>query len=171
MMRTVRYCALFASALVMIAFPLRASTPVANVEFTVTTAGPRQLESTLQHSIPADYAKAWQTLSEALQSGDSSVLDRYWTGVAHDKLQRLVQDQISTGVQVRYVDKSHRLEAVFYPTDGAALLLHDTAQIEIQVLSSGKLIHTEDLTAKYVVLMTPGQDRWLVRIFQTASDF
>jgi hypothetical protein len=171
MIRTVKHCALFASALVMIAFPLRASTPVANVEFTVATAGPRQLESTLQHSIPADYGKAWQTLSEALQSGDPFVLDRYWTGVAHDKLQRLVQDQVSTGVQVRYIDKSHRLQAVFYPTDGAALLLHDTAQLEVQVLSAGKLIHKEDVTEKYVILMTPGQDRWLVRIFQTASGF
>ena len=165
----VKRCAVFASALLMIAFPLRASTPVANVEFTVATAGPRQLESSLQRSIPADYAKAWQTLSEALQGGDPSVLDRYWTGVAHDKLQRLVQDQISTNVQVRYIDRSHRLQAVFYPTDGAALLLHDTAQIEIQVLSAGKLIHTENVTEKYVVLMTPSQDRWLVRIFQTAS--
>jgi hypothetical protein len=171
MIPTVKRCALFASALLMIAFPLRASTPVANVEFTVTSAGPRQLESTLQRSIPADYAKAWQTLSEALQSADPSVLDRYWTGVAHDKLQRLVKDQMSTDVQVRYIDKSHRLQAVFYPTDGAALLLHDTAQLEIQVLSAGKLIHTEDITEKYVVLMTPGQDRWLVRIFQTASGF
>jgi hypothetical protein len=161
--------AVFALAVLIIVFPLRASTPISKVELTFASVGPRQLEPTLQRSIPADYAKAWQTLSEALQSGDPSVLDGYWTGVAHDKLQRLVQDQMSTGVQVRYIDKSHRLQVVFYPTDGAALLLHDTAQLEVQVFSAGKLIHSENVTEKYVVLMTPGQDRWLVRIFQTAS--
>lgn len=158
---------LFLSLVLLVVFPLRASTPTAGVELSVVGAGPRQVEPTLQQSITRDYAKAWQTFSVALQSGDSAALDQYWAGVAHDKFQRLVEDQKSTSVQVRYVDKSHQLQAVFYPADGAALVLYDTAQLEVQVFNSGKLIHSKGLTQRYVVLMTPAQDRWLVRVLQS----
>jgi hypothetical protein len=157
--------------LAMAAFPLHAEAPGANVELTVAGAGPRQLEPTLLQSIRRDYGKAWQTMSVALQSGEPAILDQYWVGVAHDKLQRLIRDEGNTGVQVRYIDKSHQLQAVFYPNDGAALLLHDSARIEVQVLSAGKVIDSENLTEHYVVLMTPGQDRWLVRVFQSVPSF
>ena len=159
--------ALFSSLLLLtVVFPLRAAPPGSSVEVSVANVGPRQLEPTLQETITRDYARAWQTLSAALQSGDPAILDQYWVGVAHDKFQRLVGDE-RHGVEVRYLDKSHQLQAVFYPKDGAALVLYDTAQLEVQVLSSGKLIHSESLTEKYIVLMTPAQDRWLVRILQS----
>jgi hypothetical protein len=160
---------LFLSLVFLVVFPLRASTPTAGVELSVAGAGPRQLEPTLQQSITRDYAKAWQTLSAALQVGDPQLLDQYWAGVAHDKFQRLVEDQ-KRGVQVRYFDKSHRLQAVFYPRDGAALVLFDKTQLELQVFSSGKLIHTESYTERYFVLMTPAQDRWLVRVLQSVPE-
>ena len=153
--------------LLIVVFPLRASTPAAGVELSVAGVGPRQPEPTLQQSITRDYAQAWQTFSAALQGGDPAALDQYWAGVAHDKFQRLVEDQKRTAVQVRYADKSHQLRAVFYPADGAALVLYDTAELEVQVFSSGKLVHHEGLTQKYLVLMTPAQDRWLVRILQS----
>jgi hypothetical protein len=82
-----------------------------------------------------------------------------------------MEDQARTGIQLRYVDKSHQLQAVFYPKDGATLLLHDTASGELQVFASGKLIHAESLTQKYVVLMTPGADRWFIRVFQSVPSF
>jgi hypothetical protein len=110
-------------------------------------------------------------MSSALQNSDAALLDQYWVGVAHDKLQRLIEDRGRTGVQLRYVDKSHQLQAVFYPKDGATLLLHDTASGELQVLASGKLIHSEAVTQKYVVLMTPGADRWFVRVLQSVPSF
>lgn len=138
-----------------------------DVGFSAAEVGPRHMEPTLQQSIPRDYEKAWQTLQAALESGDATVLDQYWVGVAHDKFQRLVKDQGNTGVQVRYKNVSHNLNAVFYPSDGAALLLYDTVHLELQVLRSGKIIHSEDRTEKYLVLMTPAQDRWLVRVLQS----
>jgi len=137
-----------------------------DLELSVAGAGPRKLEATLQQSIPRDYAKAWQTLEAALESGNPTELDRYWVGVAHDKFQRLVSDQAITGVEVRYEKPSHHLQAVFYPADGAALLLYDTVTLEIEILRSGKTVHSESTTEKYLVLMTPAQDRWLVRVLQ-----
>jgi hypothetical protein len=151
--------------------PVRASAPASGTTLNVTGAGPRALEPTLQQSIRRDYANAWESMSSALQKGDASLLDQYWVGVAHDKLQRLIQDQARAGIQLRYVDKTHQLQAVFYPTDGATLLLHDTASGELQVFASGKLIHSEPVTQKYVVLMTPGADRWFIRVFQSVSNF
>lgn len=156
----------FASLLLSV---LLAGSPLAasDAELNVSGAGPRQIEPTLQQSIPRDYGKAWQTLSAALESGDPTSLDRYWVGVAHDKFQHLVEDQARTGVQVRYKDASHQLQAVFYPADGAALVLYDTVHLEIQVVRAGKIIHSEQTTEKYLVLMTPAQDRWLVRVLQS----
>ena len=141
----------------------------AMVSLSVADAGPRHIESTLQQSISRDYKSAWQTLNQSLQTGNPEALNQYWVGTAFDKFKQLVADESRTGVQVRYLDKSHRLQAVFYPIDGAAMLLHDDAEVEVQVLQSGKVIHSESLTQHYVVLMTPAQDRWMVRVFQSAA--
>ena len=143
------------------------SASAGDLELSVSGAGPRQLEPTLQQSIPRDYEKAWEALEAALENGDAGRLDQYWVGVARDKFQHLVNDQASTGVQVRYKDKSHHLQAVFYPTDGAALVLYDTVNLEVQVVRSGKILHSEAMTQKYFVLMTPAQDRWMIRVFQS----
>lgn len=136
------------------------------VELSISGAGPRQMEPTLQQSIPRDYVKAWQVLSTALEEGDPKLLDQYWVGVAHDKFLRLVRDESRTGIQIRYRDLSHKLQAVFYPSDGAALLLYDNVQLEMNVLRSSRVIHTERMNTRYLVLMTPAQDRWVVRVLQ-----
>jgi glutamine amidotransferase-like uncharacterized protein len=51
--------------------------------------------------------------------------------------------------------------------------LLDQAQIEVQVLDGSKVIHEENATQNYLVLMTPGADRWFVRSLQpiAASQF
>jgi hypothetical protein len=152
-------------------FPVSASVPASDIQLNVSNAGPREVEDTVQDSVRRDYAQAWQTMEAALQSGDASGLNQYWVGVAHDKLAQKIKDENQTKVKVHYQDKSHRLQAVYYPTDGAALLLHDNAEVELQVLDGGKLVHNETLHEKYVVLMTPGQDRWFVRVLQAVPSF
>ena len=137
-----------------------------NVELSAKGAGPREMEPTLQQSIPRDYVKAWQLLSTALDAGNPELLDQYWVGVARDKFQRLIRDEGRTGIHVHYQDVSHNLQAVFYPTDGAALLLYDNVQLEMQVKQLNRVIHTENTTVRYLVLMTPAQDRWVVRVLQ-----
>lgn len=137
-----------------------------NVELSATGVGPRQMEPTLQQSIPRDYVKAWQVLSSAVEAGDPTQLDQYWVGVAHDKFQRLIHDEAKTGIKVHYRDISHKLKAAFYPSDGAALLLYDDVQLEMQVQQSNRVIHTQKTSARYLVLMTPAQDRWVVRVLQ-----
>lgn len=152
-------------------FPLAASVPASDIQLNVAGAGPREVEDTVQLSIQRDYAQAWHSMEAALDTGDASKLNQYWVGVAHDKLVQKVHDEVQTSVKVHYQDKSHQLQAIYYPTDGAALLLHDNAEVELQVVDSGKLVHSETLHQKYVVLMTPGQDRWFVRVLQAVPGF
>jgi hypothetical protein len=162
------------SMLLLLAMALctsQASTPEPSITLNATAAQPRALEPSLQQSIRRDYLRAWESVSAALQSGDPALLDQYWVGVAHDKLQRLIADQARTGIRLQFVDRSHQLQAVFYPKDGATLLLHDTASGELQVLDSGKVVHAEAVTQKYVVLMTPGADRWYIRVLQSVPGF
>jgi hypothetical protein len=44
--------------------------------------------------------------------------------------------------------------------------LRDHVQLDVQILDGGKVIYEEPLSADYMVLMTPGADRWLVRQIQ-----
>jgi hypothetical protein len=49
--------------------------------------------------------------------------------------------------------------------------LHDTADYQLQVLDGSKTIHDEHVVVHYVVLMTPGSDRWVIRQMQSVSEF
>jgi hypothetical protein len=47
--------------------------------------------------------------------------------------------------------------------------LRDQAHYDIQILDGSKVIYEGPVTAEYIVLMTPGADRWLVRQLQAVS--
>ena len=47
--------------------------------------------------------------------------------------------------------------------------LIDEAQIEIQVFDGSKLIYSDSKPQRYLVLMTPGADRWYVRSLDSAK--
>ena len=73
-------------------------------------------------------------------------------------------------MRIRYEDRGHKLDGIFYSPAGDAMQLRDRAQLEMQVLDGDKVIHTETVTMNYVVLMTPGADRWLVRYLQSTPE-
>jgi hypothetical protein len=72
-------------------------------------------------------------------------------------------------MRTRYRDRGHRLEAIFYAPAGDAMQLRDRAQLDIQVLDEDKVIDDEPVNVEYIVLMTPGADRWLVRQMQATQ--
>jgi hypothetical protein len=49
--------------------------------------------------------------------------------------------------------------------------LHDTADYDLQILDGGKAIHNEHVVVHYVILMTPGADRWVIRQLQSVPGF
>ncbi|MFB3813599.1 MAG: hypothetical protein ACE14L_05760 [Terriglobales bacterium] len=138
----------------------------AAVELNVDHAGPREVEEQTQRAIVRDYAAAWQAMAQALADNNAGALGDYWAGSARQNLLAAIEQQKSSGLRVRYVDRGHKLEGVFYSTEGSALQLHDTAQVEKQVLDGGKLVASENVTEHYVVVMTPTADRWQVRVLQ-----
>ena len=131
--------------------------------------GPRQIEELTGKSIPRDYALAWQTMTQALEYNRTDVLDGYFTGLEKDELTQRVKSQIKSGLLTRYQDRGHKLEAIFYAPAGDAMELRDRAQLDIQVLDGDKVIYEEPVKVEYVVIMTPGADRWLVRQLQAVG--
>ena len=51
-----------------------------------------------------------------------------------------------------------------------AMQLRDRAKLEIQVLDGDKMVDRQQVNLQYMVLMTPGADRWLVRDLETTPE-
>jgi hypothetical protein len=139
----------------------------APVQLNVANAGPRQVEETTERAIARDYAAAWRALALALDRNDPAALGDLLAGFARERYVNAVGAQRESGVHVRITSQQHNLNAVFYSTEGSALELHDTAQIEREVLDGNTVIGSENVTAHYVVVMTPTSDHWQVRILQS----
>jgi hypothetical protein len=139
------------------------------VQLNADNLSPRPIEDLTAKSIPRDYALAWQTLAQALTDNKAGLLDAYFTGLAKQDFAQRINSQIKSGLQTRYTDRGHRLEALFYSPAGDVMELRDHAQFDMQVLDGGKVIYEEPVNTDFVVLMTPGADRWLVRQLQATN--
>jgi len=146
-----------------------AGTEAPHVELNADNIGPRAIEDLTRKSVPRDYAFAWQTMAQALEENRAGLLDGYFTGIAKQDLADRVKSQLKSGMHTRYQDRGHKLEAMFYAPAGDAMQLRDHAQFDIQVLDGDKVIYEEPINAEYIVLMTPGADRWMVRQMQATQ--
>jgi hypothetical protein len=130
---------------------------------------PRPIEDLTGTTIVRHYALAWRDMTVALESGQAEGLGDEFVGFAKSHLTKRITEQSQAGVHVRIVDHGHQLKAVFYSTDGSAMQLLDRAQLEIQTFDGDKLLDTQNALHEYMVLMTPGADRWYVRDLQEVS--
>lgn len=158
-------------ALVMVAcscwiVTAQAANDLPSVNLNVSDAGPRQVEETTEQALQRDYARAWGSLETALAENRADGLDADFVGVALDELRDRVSQQQQSGLHTRYIDHGHRLQAVFYSPEGSAVQLTDTAQFEVQYLDGDKILHSEQRTENYTVVMTAGENRWKVRVLQ-----
>jgi hypothetical protein len=124
---------------------------------------PRPIEELTAAAITRDYALAWSDLVRSLESGRADVLGEEFVGFAKDRLDRRVAEQKQAGIRVRIVDHGHHLKAIFYSSDGTVMQLVDETQLEIQTFEGNELLNTQNGPHEYMVLMTPGADRWYVR--------
>ena len=167
-----RYClltvalALLVCAEVVLRLGASASSDIPRVQLNADNLGPRQIEDLTSQSVPRDYAFAWQTMEQALDKNQVGVLDGYFTGAAKQDLKTRVQSQVKSGIHTHYEDQGHKLEALFYAPAGDAMQLRDRAQFNVQVLDGDKVVYEEPVNVEYIVVMTPGADRWLVREIQ-----
>jgi hypothetical protein len=139
------------------------------VQFNIEGAGPREIEDTTQAAIVRDYGTAWRSLETALNDNSKEALDNGFVGFARDRYAARIAGQKQSGLRTRIVDHGHKLQAMFYSPEGSTMQLRDTAKLELQVLDGGNVISTRKLTRSYVVLMTPAEDRWKVRVLQESQ--
>jgi len=67
---------------------------------------------------------------------------------------------------MRYQDKSHDIQMVFYSPEGLSVELTDDVQYDVQMLDHDKLQTKQQVRARYIVVLTPAEVRWRVRVFQ-----
>lgn len=137
--------------------------PLPQVRLNTDSIGPRPIEELTEKNIARDYALALRDFEYALSTNDPAMLGEYFTGIAKETFNQRVSSQQSADIRVRYTDHGHKVDALFYSPDGGEMQLVDHASFEIEIFDGSKLIHQEDVSQKYLVLMTPGADRWLVR--------
>ncbi|HEX4602903.1 MAG TPA: hypothetical protein VH724_02845 [Candidatus Angelobacter sp.] len=140
-----------------------------SVQLDVKNAQPREVEEITQNAILRDYTLAWQGIGTALANNTLQPLNENFSGFALDKLTQRVKDQKQNGLSTRIIDHGHKVEAVFYSPDGSAVELRDTASIETQVLDGGTVIHSDQAQIQYYAVMTGAEDRWKVRVLESAA--
>lgn len=150
-------------------FVLAASAP--EVSLSVQNAAPRQVEDTTQKAVARDYATAWQAMAEALDRNQVDLLRTNFAGTALEKLTTTIGEQRKAGLHQRFIDKGHKVEAVFYSIEGSAMELQDTLQLQVQLMDGDKVIHSEDATIHYIALLTAAENSWKVRVLQAVPSF
>ena len=136
-----------------------------SVELTASR-GPRDIEDLTRQKVLHDYAAARQTLAAGLEQNRAELLNDYFTGSAKKEFTQAIAEQIGAGIHRHYVDHGHKLEVLFYSPDGGVIQLQDNAEYEVQIFDGAKLLHGEKMTVRFLVLMTPAADRWMVRQLQ-----
>jgi len=136
------------------------------VKLSAASVAPRAVEPRTEQSLVRDYTAAWKSLSDASENNTPALLDAYFTGAARTNFGREIADQQKIGTHIRYSNQVHNLKAVFYAPEGDVMQLQDSAEYQMQIVSGDKVIHDEHMVVQYVILMTPGADRWMIRQIQ-----
>lgn len=139
------------------------------VELNVSQAVPREVDDVVEQAITRDYGAAWAALASALANNNTAPLNDNFVGFALGKLTQRVKDQQHAGLRTRMVDRGHKVDAVFYSPEGSAIELRDTATLDLEILDGDSVIHTEHAQLHYYAVMTGAEDRWKVRVLESAK--
>ena len=126
----------------------------------------RQLQKQTADAVIRDYLQSWQSLKAALEQNRPDLLEQSFVGNALDKLKDTIGQQADLGLHTRYQDRSHDLKIEFYSPDGLSVRLIDNADYDQQAFDHDKVLATERIRERYVVVLTPAEVRWRVRVFQ-----
>lgn len=148
---------------------LASAQPAVRVE-PVKLKGPRALEEQTAAAVVRNYLDSWQTMRSALQQNRADLLDRAFVGAAKQTLARSIQEQAALGIRTNYVDREHDIQIVFYSPEGLSVELIDRVSYDVQVIDHDKSVTEQRVQARYVVVLTPAEVRWRVRVFQAQPD-
>lgn len=160
-----------AAVLLFIAIPLAFGADQPSVQIKPPDVhGPRPLAQQTAEAAVRDYLESWQAMESALDQNRASLLNRDFEGAAKDKISAAINGQIKAGIHTKYEDRSHNIQIVFYSPEGLSIQLVDNVEYDQQVFQNGKLLVTQPARARYVVVLTPSQVRWRVRVFQAQPE-
>lgn len=132
--------------------------------------GSRQLESLTATAVVRDYLQSWNALRAALDRNTPEALSQDFVGTALTRLHKTIAEQNKLGIHTRYTDRAHHLQIVFYSPDGLSIQLVDRVTYDEQVMQGNTVMATQPVHARYVVVLTPSQTRWQVRVFQASAE-
>jgi len=132
--------------------------------------GPRQLEEQTKSAAIRGYLNAWQSMSNAFVQNRPEILGSDFVGTAKEKLTKTISEQVELGIQTRYQDRAHHIQFVFYSPHGLSIELIDRVEYDVQVIDHGKQISTVPVSARYIVVLTPSEVQWSVRVMQADSE-
>jgi hypothetical protein len=149
--------------------------PIANAQVAVHVEpahldGPRELAAQTAQGVIRDYLESWKTMQAALSQNIPNLLGNDFVGTAKERLTGTIHQQVALGIHTRYQDRAHDLQIVFYSPEGLSIQLTDTVDYDVQIFDAEKQISTQQVHARYVVIMTPAEVRWRVRIFQAQNE-
>jgi hypothetical protein len=171
----IRYILLAVGLLVLLgiaSLPLHVFAASAETQVKVDASGaaPRQVEESTVQAVQRDYGAAWKALSRAVDENRPDLLNGF-VGSAKEQATQLIASQKQNGLHQRYVDHGHNAQVAFYSVDGSSMLVHDTAQLEIQQLDGSNVVHSEQVTVHYLALLTPAENSWKVRVLESVPSF
>lgn len=132
--------------------------------------GPRNLAEQTSNAVVKNYIESWQSLKAALEQNRPAALDRDFVGTAKQKLTETIQQQAKLGMKTTYQDRSHDIQIVFYSPEGLSVELVDNVEYDVKVSDKDKVVATHPEHARYVVVMTPTEVRWRVRVLQATAE-
>jgi hypothetical protein len=132
--------------------------------------GSRPLEKQTESAVIRDYLRSWHSFRAALDQNQAELLDPDFVGTARDKLAETIEEQAKLGIHTRYQDRTHDLQIVFYSPEGLSVQMIDSVEYDEQVLDHDKILTTQRVRARYLVVLTPTEVRWKVRIFQAEAE-
>jgi hypothetical protein len=160
------------AAVVFVSLVLASGMAAAQPDVSVDTSqlkGPRPLEDQTKAAAIRDYLESWQGMNEAFERGQPNTLGEDFIGTALDKLTDAIDEQAKAGVRTRYQDRVHHIQFLLYSPEGLSIELIDDAQYDVQVLDHDKPIASVPASARYIVVLTPAEVRWKVRVMQADS--
>ena len=128
--------------------------------------GLRALQPQTAAAVVRDYLKSWQSMGDALEQNRADLLNADFVGIARNNLASTVHQQSALGIHTRYRDRAHDLRIVFFSPDGLSIQLVDDVAYDAQVFDHDKLLSSQHIQMRYIVVLTPAERRWRVRIFQ-----
>ncbi len=130
--------------------------------------GPRPLPPQTGAAAIHDYMASWQSLRAAFEQNQSALLDRDFVGIAREGLSQTIKQQASLGIRTHYQDLTHDIRIVLYSPDGLSIELTDNVEYDVQLIDHDRVKTAQRINTRYVIVMTPAEVRWRVRVFQAA---